>query len=89
MLEQELQITGKVGTTPQPRESGLRQRGEGGGAVKPSDLVHHSHSSIHSVNAAVAEVASQGTSGLTLLRLRAWLQEPIERLVSVRLIPLV
>ena len=66
VLEQEMQIK------PSPHT--------GRNAIKPADLLPS-----HSALSATTDVAqrggggSDGTSGLTLLRLKAWLQEPIER----------
>lgn len=76
VLEQEMQITSKTGilSAAYKDERRLVQR--------PEDLQSHRRSGETGKTGAEgsAEVEGDaGAPGLTLLRLRAWLQEPIER----------
>jgi hypothetical protein len=69
VLEQELQATTKAGSYI-PRVS----------ASRPSDLLTRRGTTGEVLDQGVsAEDIVTGPSGLTLLRLKAWLQEPIER----------
>jgi hypothetical protein len=69
VLEQELQVTTKA-------DSHVRRVS----ASRPSDLLTRRGTSDEVLGQGVsAEDIVTGPSGLTLLRLKAWLQEPIER----------
>jgi hypothetical protein len=79
VLEQELQITAKTGILSAAYQDERRL------VQRPEDLQSHRR---HRSNAETGKVEATGSSavegdagapGLTLLRLRAWLQEPIER----------
>jgi hypothetical protein len=72
VLEQELQATTKADSVPaQPT------------ATRPSNLLTRRATADEGHGPGVsAEDIVTGPSGLTLLRLKAWLQEPIERYTS-------
>jgi hypothetical protein len=78
VLEQELQITSKTGilSAAYQEERRLVQR--------PADLQSHRRSGeTGKIDGGNGEAEGEaGAPGLTLLRLRAWLQEPIERSAS-------